>query len=131
VKHSAPPPDHACIECGYDVDIPIPDRLVEDCHAGKLVLFVGAGASTESHNVMPTTFYDVVANRLGISDDIAFPDLMTKFMTQNSRSDLITLFYERMRYIDSFPVLHDRATRFHRYVGQIPFFREIITNKLG
>jgi len=32
-----------------------------------------------------------------------------------------------MRYIDSFPVLHNRATRFHNYVGQIPFFREIIT----
>ena len=76
---------------------------------------------------MPRTFYDVMADRLGPSEDLAFPDLMTKFVKQNSRSDLINLFYDRMRYIDSFPVLHNRATRFHRYVAQIPFFREIIT----
>jgi len=127
MKHSAPAPDHQCLECGYDTNISIPDRLVEDCHAGRLLLFVGAGASTESHNVMPRTFYDVVADRVGTSGDLAFPDLMTKFVEQNSRGDLINLFYDRMRYIDSFPVLHNRATRFHRYVARIPFFREIIT----
>ena len=96
---------------------------MEDCHAGRLLLFVGAGASTESHNVMPRTFYDVVVDSVGTSEDLAFPDLMTKFVEQNSRSDLTTLFYDRMRYIDSFPVLHNRATRFHRYVAQIPFLR--------
>ena len=127
MTHSAPPPDHKCLECGYDTDVSIPNRLVEECHKGKLLLFVGAGASTESHNVMPGTFYDVVAGHVGTSDDLAFPDLMTRFIEQNSRSDLINLFYERMRYIDSFPVLHGRASRFHRYVGQIPFLREIIT----
>jgi len=52
---------------------------------------------------------------------------MTKFIELNSRSDLINLFYHRMRYIDGFPTLSDKATRFHKYVGQIPFFREIIT----
>ncbi len=127
MKHSAPPSDHKCLECGYDTDIPIPNRMVEDCHAGKLLLFVGAGASTESHNVMPATFYDVVARHVGTSEDLAFPDLMTRFIEQNSRSDLINLFYNRLRYIDSFPVLHDRATRFHKYVAQIPFLREIVT----
>jgi hypothetical protein len=71
MKHSPPAPDHQCLECGYDTNVPIPDRLVEDCHAGKLLLFVGAGASTESHNVMPRTFYDVVADRVGTSEDLA------------------------------------------------------------
>lgn len=127
MNHPAPSADHKCLECGYDSDVPIPNRLVEDCHAGKLLLFVGAGASTESHNVMPTTFYDVVASQVGSSEDLAFPDLMTEFVKQNSRSDLINLFYNRMRYIDSFPVLHNRATRFHQYVAQIPFIQEIIT----
>jgi hypothetical protein len=127
MTHPAPPPDHKCLECGDDTDVPIPNRLVEECHAGKVLLFVGAGASTESHNVMPHTFYDVAANRVGTSEDLAFPDLMTRFIEETSRSDLINLFYERMRYIDSFPTLHDRASRFHRYVAQIPFLREIIT----
>jgi SIR2-like domain len=115
------------MECGDDIDVELPPRLVEDCHAGRLVLFVGSGASTESHNVMPSTFYDIVANQVPDSDGLSFPDLMTKFVELNSRSDLINLFYHRMRYIDSFPALGERATRFHRYVGQIPFFREIIT----
>lgn len=127
MTHPAPSPDHKCLECGDDTDVPIPNRLVEECHAGKVLLFVGAGASTESHNVMPHTFYDGVAHRMGTSEDLAFPDLMTRFIEENSRGDLINLFYERMRYIDSFPTLHDRASRFHKYVAQIPFLREIIT----
>ncbi|TME20597.1 MAG: SIR2 family protein, partial [Chloroflexi bacterium] len=31
------------------------------------------------------------------------------------------------RNIDSHPLFHARATRFHRAVGQIPFFKEIVT----
>jgi hypothetical protein len=127
MSHPAPPSDAKCLECGDDIDIELPQRLVEDCHAGRLVLFVGSGASTESHNVMHSTFYDVVAGKVSDSAGLSFPDLMTKFVDLNSRSDLINLFYRRVRYIDSFPTLHRKATRFHRYVGQIPFFQEIIT----
>src|SRR6185312_15027999 len=125
MQHPAPSGDAVCSECGADFDVTIPDRLVEDCHAGKLVLFVGSGASTESHNVMPSTFYDVVSSYVPDSAGLDFPDLMTKYVELNSRSDLINLFYDRMRYIDSFPDLSRRAARFHSYVAQIPFFREI------
>src|SRR6266568_4783732 len=127
MSHPAPPPDAKCLECGDDNDIVLPQRLVEDCHAGKLLLFVGSGASTESHNVMPSTFYDVVAKQIPDSAGLSFPDLMTKFVELNSRSDLINLFYDRLRYIYSFPSLYHKAARFHKYLGQIPFFREIIT----
>ena len=127
MRNPAQPPADKCLECGDDIDVDIPQRLVEDCHAGKLLLFVGSGASTESHNVMPHTFYDDVASRMGISDNLPFPDLMTRFVEQNSRSELINLFYQRMRNIDSFPTLHDKATRFHGSVAQIPFLQEIIT----
>jgi len=72
-----------------------------------------------------------VARHVGISEDLAFPDLMTRFIEQNSRSDLINLFYNRLRYIGSFPVLHDRATRSHKYVAQIPFLREVVTTNWG
>ena len=75
MSHPAPPPYAKCMECGddIDVDVELPPRLVEDCHAGRLVLFVGSGASTESHNVMPSTFYDVVANQVPDSSGLSFP----------------------------------------------------------
>lgn len=117
-----------CAECGDDLEAPIPERLTEDCHAGQIVLFVGSGASTESHNVMPHTFYDEIASALGgVSPEVAFPDVMTAFVEKEGRTALLTRFFNRMSYIDSFPRLYDGATRFHRGVAQIPFLREVIT----
>jgi len=59
--------------------------------------------------------------------ELDFPDLMTAYVNRYSRTELINLFYERLRYIDTFPELSDRAKRFHRRIAQIPFFGEIIT----
>ncbi|MDQ1437702.1 MAG: hypothetical protein QOK43_1331 [Acidimicrobiaceae bacterium] len=77
---------------------------------------------------MPSTFYEGVARELGLEDaNLDFPDLMTEFVKKRSRNELITSFVGRKRYIESFPDLLRRATRFHRAVGQIPFFQEIVT----
>ena len=120
--------EHRCDECGADADIALPDRLIEDCHGGKLLLFVGSGASTEGHNVLGNTFYDQIRERMRHEEsDTAFPDLMSAFVARFSRAELLTVFYERLRYIDSHPFFHLRATRFHRTVGQVPFFSNIIT----
>lgn len=122
--------DHAavCDECGEDREVELPQRLVEACVGGRLLLFVGSGASTESHNVMPHTFYDDIANQLKSHDeDRPFPDLMEAYVEEFSRTDLILRFFDRMRYIDKFADLHRRAVRFHRAVAIIPYFREIIT----
>lgn len=120
--------EHRCDECGADADIPLPQRLIEDCHAGKLLLFVGSGASTEAHNVLGDTFYEQIRERLGHKpSDTAFPDLMSAFMARFSRAELLTVFYKRLRYIDSHPLFRRRATRFHRGVGEIPFFANIVT----
>jgi SIR2-like domain len=120
--------EHRCDECGDDVEAPLPERLVEDTHAGKVVLFVGSGASTEAHNVIGHTFYDSIRSELGEKNaGIAFPDLMSAFVSRFSRGKLLTAFVDRLRYIDSHPFFHRRATRFHRAVGQIPYFQEIVT----
>jgi hypothetical protein len=120
--------EHRCSECGEDTDVPMPGRLVEDVHASKVLLFVGSGASTEAHNVLGTTFYDETRARLKLKkDDLPFPDLMSAFVSRYSRADLLTSFVARLRYIDSHPHFHRRATRFHRALGQIPFFTEIVT----
>src|SRR4029077_5004369 len=115
-------------ECGADVDVPLPERLVEDTHQGNVLLFVGSGASTEAHNVIGHTFYDEIQGKLdGASSETPFPDLMTAFVSRVSRAALVTAFVARLRYINSHPFFHRRATRFHTAVGQIPFFREIVT----
>jgi hypothetical protein len=120
--------EHRCDECGADVDAPLPDRLIEDTHAGKVLLFVGSGASTEAHNVLGHTFYDEIRSELGDGNhEMPFPDLMSAFVSRFSRADLLTAFVRRLRYIDSHPFFYRRATRFHRAVGQIPFFSEIVT----
>jgi hypothetical protein len=123
--------EHRCDECGDDVDVQLPQRLIEDTHAGKVLLFVGSGASTETHNVLGYTFYDDIRAELDRHDDPPFPDLMSAFVGRFSRAKLLTAFVKRLRYIDSHPFFHRRATRFHRAVGQIPFFNEIVTTNLG
>jgi hypothetical protein len=120
--------EHRCDECGDDLYVALPERLIEDTHTGKVLLFVGSGASTEAHRVMPDTFYDQIRAKVDLGEgDISFPEVMSAYVARFSRSDLIGAFFNRKRYIDSFPSLRRQATRFHRAVGQIPFFREIVT----
>jgi hypothetical protein len=121
--------EHRCDECGDDIDAQLPERLVEDVHQGKVLLFVGSGASTEAHNVLAGyTFFQDIRLQLGEANrDIAFPDLMSQYVARFSRAELLTAFVARQRNIDSHPLLHRRATRFHLAVGQIPFLREIVT----
>ncbi len=122
--------DHAatCSECGEDRQVELPERLVEACVRHRLLLFVGSGASTESHNVMPHTFYDDIADAMPSHDESRpFPDLMEAYVEEFSRTDLILRFFDRMHYIEKFADLYRRAVRFHRAVAVIPYFREIIT----
>ena len=71
--------EHHCDECGDDVDTLLPRRLIEDTHKGKVLLFVGSGASTEAHNVMAGyTFYNDIRSRVSETNgELAFPDLMS------------------------------------------------------
>src|SRR2546421_12879504 len=93
--------EHHCDECGADVDVPLPERLIEDVHRGKVLLFVGSGASTEAHNVLAGyTFFEDIRLTLGEANrEIAFPDLMSQYVASFSRADLLTAFVGRLRNI--------------------------------
>jgi SIR2-like domain len=118
--------DPGCRLCGADVDIELPDALVEDCHAGKLLLFVGAGASTETHSA-GISFYDRVCTRLDLQDEPGFPDLMTLFVNRFSRNELIEFFLGHVLYKQGFPTLAARISEFHERIGENPFIRELVT----
>ncbi len=118
--------DPACQLCGYDRDLELPEALVEDCHAGRLLLVVGAGASTDTHNT-GGSFYERVHSALDLQDEPPFPDLMSLFVDARSRNELIELFLFHLLYKRSFPRLAEQISEFHRRLSENPFIRELIT----
>ena len=107
----------------------IPKLIVEAACNGNLVLFCGAGVSTENRDVLPFSFYDSIAEILKIEDcDLSFPDLMSKMEEQpNGRQRLIETLNRRITFINSFEELRRISTKFHRVVKTIPQINTIIT----
>src|SRR5688500_6630402 len=71
----------ACEHCSANLAFALPDRLVDDVFADRVVLFAGAAVSTENPAVFPYTFYEGIRHELNLSpeDRPVFPDLMKRF----------------------------------------------------
>jgi len=117
----------ACISCGLDFDFEMPEGLVEIAHRGNLVVFAGAGVSTEVPAVFPTTFYEDAQDRLESTGDPAFPELMQAFEDRFGRQELLRSLKRRFNYVDSFPTLRNPARSFHRELATMPYLRDVIT----
>jgi len=108
----------------------LPSQIVDACNSGQLIIFAGAGISTESKNVYPSSFYQEIKNKVGISDgeEISFSKLMSKYCSSpRSRKDLLLDIKERIDYVKSFPELYSEATKFHNELSTIPHIHEIFT----
>jgi NAD-dependent SIR2 family protein deacetylase len=120
-----------CEICKHNHPFDLPVEVLEAAREHRLVIFAGAGISTEVPAVMPYTFYDQVASELGLdprSITTSFPDLMTKYCSQpNGRRKLLQKLKERFDYIESFPDLLRSATRFHQELSTIPHLDDIVT----
>lgn len=118
-----------CAICRHQHGFTIPDELLTEILHGKVTLFAGAGVSTESSSVLNVTLYDEIALELGIDHrDLSFPELMQRYCDQiNGRFKLIRSIVGRFETIDSFPELRQSATSFHRELGSMFQFRNIIT----
>lgn len=121
--------NEGCISCGLDYDFEMPDDLPITAHRGDLVVFAGAGVSTEVPAVFPTTFYQNVRERLDDlgDEEISFPDLMQRYQDRHGRQALVRALKRRLNYVDSFPSLRWRARKFHRELGTMPYLRDVIT----
>ncbi len=110
-------------------EITIPNELLDELLRGKVTLFAGAGISTESRNVLKTTFYESVALESGkLFHNLSFPELMEAYCGQpNGRLKLLKNIKDRFDNIDSFPELVKSATRFHRELGTLYPIRNIVT----
>lgn len=118
-----------CSICKNNIPFDLPKEIVEVALKGDLVLFCGAGISTENKNVLPYSFYSSIKEELGIkSDSISFSSLMQKYCNEpNGRKKLLIKIHDRFNYIHSFPELERQATSFHRELSEIHPIQTIIT----
>lgn len=107
----------------------MPDEIIDAVIKGELVLFCGAGISTEGRNVLPFSFYKSIQEELDINDDsISFSKLMQQYCNQpNGRKKLLKKIRERFQYIHSFAELERQATQFHRELAEIYPIHTIVT----
>jgi hypothetical protein len=118
---------HECAICRHDYDFLMPPALVEAAEQERLVVFAGAGISTESL-AFPTSFYDDIKAQLPEpSTDESFPGVMSSFQAEHGRLKLIEQAIIRLRQAETFPAIRSDATRFHRELATIGSVREVIT----
>lgn len=116
-----------CVHCRLDLDFPMPDKILDAAKSGDLVIFAGAGISTEVQSVFPQTIYETVADLVEADGDHSFPELMQAFQEKFNRSDLIKLIKKKFDYVDSFPNSRNAARIFHRELATMPYISNIVT----
>ncbi|MCM3612986.1 SIR2 family protein [Microbacterium enclense] len=85
-----------------------------------MVLFAGAGISTENPGLFPETFYEEIEARIrDVPSGHPFPEVMQAFEDRFGRADLLRTFIERLDYVGTFQSLTNRTTAFHREIATI------------
>ena len=54
-----------CWICENMKDFHMPESIVESAKRGDLILFAGAGVSTEAKGLLPTTLYETIRHEIG------------------------------------------------------------------
>ena len=124
-----------CDICKNHIDFNIPEEIVDAVLNRNLVLFCGAGISTESKLVYPYTIYMEVLNEIEneINEEVdlstSFSSLMTLYIKTfpNGRRKLLKKIKNKFDYINSFPQLLYNATMFHKEVSSNPYIETIVT----
>ncbi len=121
--------DCECAICKEQKPFVMPKEIFDASQNGELVLFCGAGISTENKNVLPFSFYKAIQEELKITDNtLSFSKLMQMYCDlPNGRRKLLKKIKERFEYIHSFPELERAATKFHRELAELYFIKTIIT----
>lgn len=121
--------DCRCITCKNNNPFDVPDHLIEEIKSGNVVVFAGAGISTERNGLLPFTLYEDVCSELGYDKkEKSFPSIMSEYCIKpDGRIKLLEKIRYRFDMIKSFRELYDDATRFHKELATIPFINTIIT----
>ena len=114
--------------CALSIDFSMDEHLLSEIERHNCVIFAGAGISTETSDTHPDTLYDQLRHQIKCEDYPQFWELVDRFEAQpNGRQKLIELVKDRFGYINGFRDLRQQATRFHRALGNAPYFKSIIT----
>lgn len=117
-----------CDICKNNKEFDVPDEIIKAAKEKQLVLFCGAGISTEGKNVLPLNFYSEVKEELSIDEDMSFSELMSQYCSMpNGRRKLLQRIKERFEYIHSFSEIENRATKFHLELAPLYMIDTIIT----
>lgn len=131
IKASSQHDTSVCDYCKNNKDFEIPEDIIDALLKGDLVIFAGAGVSTEKQNIFPDTLYEDIAYKLGLdpkSINLSFSSLMSRFAKGvDGRKKLLRRIRERIEYVKSFPSLYQDATSFHKELANIFFIKDIIT----
>lgn len=129
----SPEAQHLSSQCAHCRDIrqvQVPDHLVSELLAGKVVVFAGAGVSTENSRLHGWTLYDTIYAQVGLAPDErpSFPKLMSQYCSRpDGRKRLVEQIHKRFKYIASFPELYSDATQFHKQLSTLFYIDKIVT----
>lgn len=119
-----------CARCERRRPFTLPPELLEAVKRGEVVLFAGAGVSTEARSILPKTLYEEACADLGLesTNGLAFADLMTRYCNQtDGRARLLRRIRDRFDYIGSFPELYRDATEFHAELATLYMLDTVVT----
>jgi hypothetical protein len=119
-----------CEFCQHFHEFELPDHLLDELSRSNVVIFAGAGVSTENKLVFPWTFYEDIHGTLGLSeqDKPTFPKLMSLFCVRpDGRRKLLERLKGRFSYVTAFPEIYGTATRFHRELSTLFYIDTFVT----
>lgn len=120
-----------CEICKNRLPFEMPMEIVDAVTKGQLVLFAGAGISTENNRIFKETLYQDIANELKIdlNSGVPFPKLMSKYCAsnKNGRQKLLEKIKYRFDYCHQFNELYRSASTFHRALAPFWMIKNIIT----
>lgn len=119
-----------CAICKNYHDFVFPDDLFEAFVNHEVVIFAGAGISTENKNIFPSTLYEDILGEMKYSHEkvLSFSKVMSEYCKNTGdRRELIERIRARIDYVRSFPELYRSAVGFHRNLARIPCIKEIVT----
>lgn len=115
--------------CAGERPFEVPPQLADAFVDGNVVIFAGAGVSTEAPLVFPRTLYSEIAAELGIDavDGPSFPHLMSLYEERHQRMALLARIKQRLDYAKSFPEVDRAASRFHQELATAFTVDSIVT----
>lgn len=119
-----------CAICTNNLPFKFPQEIIKACVSGNLVVFAGAGVSTEQRNIFIDSLYEDLKfeSKIDQKEEIDFPELVSTYCNQsNGRIKFLQKLKFRFDYVQQYPELYARAASFHKEISTIWSISTFIT----